>query len=46
MPETDPSRDRTMMLRQVVNVESVPADRYREPAEGVARARMDALSER
>ena len=32
-----------MAVRQVVNVEDVPADRYREPEEGVDRRRMDVL---
>lgn len=36
---------RTMMLRQVVGVEPVPANRYREPAEELARARAEALRE-
>lgn len=45
-PRQATGEGRTMMLRQVVNVEPVPDDQYREPAEGLARARMDALRER
>ncbi|MGW4958018.1 hypothetical protein ACWEPL_12400 [Nonomuraea sp. NPDC004186] len=45
MCDVCPRRATTTMLRQVVNVESVPVDQYRRLAEDVARARMDALRE-
>ncbi len=44
-PKRDTSSGRVMLVRQVVNVERVPSDQYREPEERASAERREGLGQ-